>query len=473
MRKVHLIAPLILSLACSNPPVDRRREPKSIGSSAQVQAAILAIENKNDYSLAARHSWDLWEFLNANESASPSVSGSAADTPKWIRWCQANVGLYAKQEANSICRPSSDEDKFRSTSQKALKLVFHQKFRGDTALTDIGETVHLSPGFVASIRSLLDKDGKCLNSRVTSQTLLECAGQAMKAEELKAVLASGKLDPMSTIIKASWLHVAQPMNGEKFIEIKPWNGMSSLDHYDNLSNMLNGGIKVGDWSTTSTKLALPEFSSNTNFPCSGSVNSSQAPPFESFYHLQICDDQFTNQPQQWKKGDYLLLLGLHVMTNLSASGNWTWSTFYWHPDASKAAKEAYLLERSNNLNSHDVRPKLDGWRNNYRMDLQYSAKEEIPVDPMYIGQYPSKPINPECNVASPPKIPRAVFNPYIEGKQKCGGFSNCMGCHSHARVDGFAGSGLGNAKNRTILDPSADTSKEVYTHFVWSLVNPK
>jgi hypothetical protein len=108
-----------------------------------------------------------------------------------------------------------------------------------------------------------------------------------------------------------------------------------------------------------------------------------------FYWVQVEPGDFAQNAQC---GDFLLLVGLHVIQK--NNGRWLWSTFWWdkEPPAKFSTKGLGEFE-------HTPGPNPDAWKN-YAMDASYA--NNVPI-----------------------------FNPWKEAE---GPTSNCAQCHEHALV---------------------------------------
>jgi hypothetical protein len=95
---------------------------------------------------------------------------------------------------------------------------------------------------------------------------------------------------------------------------------------------------------------------------------------------------------------FWILVGMHVITH--EVPNWVWATFWWHdyPDQGQFAAD------------RPPQSTLPAPWNSYLMDVAYDM--ELPWQPS--------------------GLPKAIFNPYLEGGFIDGTHSNCISCHRRA-----------------------------------------
>ncbi|RDD63913.1 hypothetical protein [Ferruginivarius sediminum] len=135
--------------------------------------------------------------------------------------------------------------------------------------------------------------------------------------------------------------------------------------------------------------------------------------------------------QQLHKGDYIILVGMHVTSR--EIERWTWQTFWWTPDPSNPPLP------SSNAVASDMPDALSGAPAHYAMSIGYQMLS------------PAQPVNGGVNVGELV----TVFNPYLEAgfdpavfqekrtvqtnagpvATRYGVQSNCMTCHSLAMYD--------------------------------------
>lgn len=164
-----------------------------------------------------------------------------------------------------------------------------------------------------------------------------------------------------------------------------------------------------------------------------------------------------------QQGNSLILLGLHVMTK--ETSDWTWSTFWWSPEAGLRSKFSQGRFDSTII---------PGFWRNYLMDTTLSMSEprekhyafgEIPVESDACHQSWSRPSKAKIN-----------FNPYIEVAPDAGGgmlnarLSNCINCHKRSSYPGFNNNNMRGIPWRDELDSKTDCfAKQIRLDYLWSL----
>jgi hypothetical protein len=236
----------------------------------------------------------------------------------------------------------------------------------------------------------------------------------------------------SIILKAEWKTVAP-------------GATTDLRYWDIDEKQL--GCSSGCYKTVSVRLAAKD--EKCNLPLSGKEDAVSS----CFY--TVSDD---NQP-----GNYLILVGLHVITK--EMPDWTWSTFWWSPKASRKSK--FSAGRFNE-------PHITGVWRNYVMDTTLSmttpaerkaARGKIPEESDACGQ--------SWRRRSTAKV---VFNPYIEappeaeGPMVNGPLSNCMNCHKRSTFPGFPSNDMRGTPWRGELPSTAGCFREqIRLDYIWSL----
>ncbi len=437
--------------------------PFSTALRAEVSQAIAELKrNPQAPTLAAKHSWDLWKWLNNRNNFSVSLSIPSLARPRWLAWCTADESFTSLPPENCV-----SNSKYLSTGAtfNLEKLVLGPKFRVPVHVGAFqAESVHVNPELVSALNCLLNPNRRSIKG----QKLLKSAIGELKERKVREILGSDSLPPDSMVVKASWLYVT-PRKEATVVGIGDWAGGHS---WKNPSQPWGDHFR---WKNK-VKLTIPPKSS----VCSGSVESALTPrpgevSLSEFFFLQVCDPlhlPVISSRKHAKVGDLIILTGLHVMTNLNPEADWTWSTFYWQP--SKHSDRLGLSAMAKFIKN--ARPKdLDGWRTNYRMEFQYSRDQVIPPDDTVKNAIESrrlKHLTVGCSLA--PVEPRSpvIFNPFVEGRFECGGYSNCLSCHSHARtfLDGTDPlSGTVNPGNRRYRNGRSPDDSAIYTHFLWSL----
>jgi len=461
------------------PKSEALRKTESPKNAAQtVRSAVQAIEGTNSNPLpAAEHSWALWRSLNRLRTDDFIAKGQRALFPDWLTWCDSKDAFGAKLV--QACFPDHKntlhfrEDYWDKRFYRPKFGVSSPKKSSNNVVTaTFTETIHVSPELARSIRNLLDPEGKCAldsNGVPPGQSIIQCSIDKYGKQYVSDILKSEKLDKNSMVVKASWLHVS-PGKDSSILGLNKWIGVESW------KDLALAGQPVDTWSSaTWNNIMIPNNDWRSKM-CGGTRGGSL--DYKQFFYVQFCDEEMANHLQGANTGDVLLLHGLHVMTNLQPDGNWTWSTFYWHPEADDV-DDPVLSDRAKKIQS--ARPNgMNGWLGNYRLDLQYSPKEEMKPDPLLVNALATHGALKECEFGPDenPKPP-VMFNPYVEGRRPCGGYSNCMSCHSHARKPLTPPTGDGNINglnlpvNRRLKDPKLIYSDAILTHFLWSLADPR
>lgn len=428
--------------------------------------------NKRDYKKAAVHSWHLWQLVNQEVGGNNGFGRS----PKWRTWCQPSEALSG--EAKPYCVVMRSTVTFAKEREPWSALELRDKFREAPSLTTtsremsrghalrMASTTHLDPHTLNGLYQLLRKLGNGTQCKVgggvlNPSLLTNCIAQANKEPSIANAELERAIPPNAVVVKAEWVRVrplaGAPNRGEY---LNYWQGPESWER----AFWPVAGSAQSNWSQRFRKsVALPQRTSTC--PWTGPIGNegNEFVPISDFYYEQKCDDT----PQaNLSKFDFLVLTGLHIITNAHPAGDWTWSTFYWHP-SELAQGGVERGSRAEELQKH--RPsEITGWRSHYRMDLQYVASELNPPHPGVLRAVTTAATasNDPCEVRGRPVVAGMMFNPYIEGRFQCGGISNCMGCHANARRG--ASQGLSSKVNRT--GPDANTLKSnIFTHRLWSL----
>ena len=236
----------------------------------------------------------------------------------------------------------------------------------------------------------------------------------------------------SIVLKAEWKTVAP-------------GATTDLRYWDIDEEQL--GCSSGCYKTVSVRLAGED--EKCNLPLSGKDDAVSS----CFYTVR--DD---NQP-----GNYLILVGLHVITK--EMPDWTWSTFWWSPKASR--KSEFSADRFDE-------PLITGVWRNYVMDTTLSMtapaerkakRGKIPEESDACGQ--------SWRRRSKAKI---IFNPYIEAPPEAEGpmingpLSNCMNCHKRSTFPGFPNNDMRGTPWRGDLASTAGCFREqIRLDYIWSL----
>ncbi len=457
-------------------------------SSETVKEAVRRLEAKEkDIERAATHSWALWMLLNEPLNQDGSLPSHHGDFPKWLTWC--TQGDIFPSGPKPFCI-EKEKSGLQSRPENYWKsLVFRPKFTDQ--VDQVGQlndllTTHVSPVLAGDFQNMLtslSNESKCVQPVLLSG-LTQCLSQVTNNNKEQAnEWLSKAIRPEAMVIKAQWARLriddSQSSKSNLTAIIGIWEGAErswGLDilkagkgrlRWDTKMNVEipNEVLKNSQCGSSPTQKANLK---TQELKMSRSTNS-----IDDFFYIQYCDKKWDGWPADAQLGDFFVLIGLHIITNLHPDGDWTWSTLYWHPDApkDKNAKLDELSERSRLLQHARPENLTTGWRAHYRLDLQYSKHEQIPPDTAGIKAIKlakESGTDLPCQLNEVPLTPPVAFNPYIEGQQQCGGYSNCMSCHSHAaqNANGSAQQGV-NRKFRN----SSESKKTLFTHFLWGLAN--
>ncbi len=442
-------------------------------SEKEVRLAIAALEKSQpNPELAARHAWKVWRHVNQAAPPETLLNSLPKDTPIWMTWCTDKSILNEKNSLNCLHRGNINE---RNPNWSSLigTARFGDATDSFASITDALST-NLSPDLVRSLAALSTK----VSCKGGIPNLVQCLYEKENRDSNRAAARFANALPKNAVmVKANWTIVQSSAlrgAGASFkTGLGVWRGVKSWKKDVNL-----GGTPHMSWAEplaihidSSFPSRCPDGPNKKHWSDRVTKTGNKALDIKRFFFFEVCNEAIEGFPKDVMKHDFMILTGLHVATNLHPGGDWTWSTFYWHPDAATPGNLTFLSDRGKIINQ--TRPTdLAGWQSNYLMDIQYSSKEPIPLDPVL--KQSAKPVgssNP-CNIGS--TLPRSsVFNPYIEGRNKCGGYSNCIGCHSYAAV----------AKGKDIprtLDQSFTRQKRssadkdaLYTHMIWTFARGK
>jgi hypothetical protein len=437
------------------------------------------VENvkNDDLKEAGKHSWRLWSQFNKTITVRiPVVNNSLpSQIPIWMSWCQIeDVMKDPGSNGNPKCFGTMIEEATPKPlpifSQLRARSEYHEKssarpmsrseFEAIDSLGQSVETTHFSPELVSALWKLT-RD-VCGTSSDPSK-LVSC----FKKNNIKAADAERRINkaipPTAVVIKANWMVVQAGSSGKPSYLKFPWvwRGAKSLGFDDRAR--LEGGRPYSGWWGPNVNSVKP-----ISLPVRGSLCPSAQQDLaiptpingvkvDQFLYFQYCSDDEALDGVE--KGDYLILTGLHIITNAQPDGEWTWSTFHWNDSkySSFDARRKELLKWRP--------PELSGWQANYHMDLQYSSKQKLSPDPLIVkaAEKLGSDAPKTCDLGG--GIPGGVFNPYIEVGLPCGVFTNCLACHSYAGGQMLE---VTKASSRVPRKPSAK-DKTVFTHFLWSL----
>jgi hypothetical protein len=517
MKALILAAGLVLPsgfLQSQSPKPPRRSE---IYSRKTVRPIINALEldnsdAKNDaLAKAGLHAWDVWRDVNEiyTVNAKQVNNRQLTEVPRWFTWCTTDDLAKIKSNKNpSVCTGLGKKEEELTEASPPRKDLF-KGFRGrskaqppDTK-ADVYDVVLESTHFnAAAVRGLLKLMRDFCGIEVPLSSFDDCVQRPplkkMLPKDLLTLspdaqwnlLIQRSLSEAAVVVKASWLLVEpQPNSGYHFFNFPgPWMGVESLR--DATGHVSFSGSPPTKFSIpthySGTKVVLPERGKkcpekNDRTTIDRKVDEHS---INDFFYFQYCGDLKTFGQGQGRvqviNGNYLILRALHVMTNTNPSGDWAWSTYYWHNHGEEFDKLAPIAKDSRRDILLQVRPKnLKGWQGNYHMDLIYTHKGKIDADPEVVAAVNQSVVQNDpsdqptdaksyCNFDPHDKIPAGVFNPYIEARFKCGAFSNCIGCHSHATVGNSIGPTFP-PEHQRVRRQDDPNKPQIATHFLWSL----
>jgi hypothetical protein len=456
-----------------------------------VQKAVNALEQaKPDYSLAASHSWDLWKLVNQSvpRPSSFQSNGHLLEIPAWMTWC-STVELF-DSNGSSAGRPECDLTGGRGPSVAPTDFLqtlgFRQKYKLEPANMPAAktqvlaiqgndfDTSYYSPDLVQALKQILSS-APCGSPQqpASIKNLKGCLEALPGAPAAANKFLDEKLPRNAIVVKAGWLNL-KPVNNARIHQtiLQPWDNAESwrpVNAIDSQRIALAGHSRK-EWGSLGRYIILPSRGATCSAVGTNDTIPTVADQFalSNFLYFQYCGELLPGATNQLA-GSYFPLVALHIMTNSQPRNQWTWSTFYWHPDA-KAVNDPKLTPRMQSLQKERGDDKT-GWRNNFRLDLQYTDRESVALEDVQktaIANHRAS-LTTNCNVPATPapaNLSRGVFNPYIEGTSNCGGYSTCIACHSHARAGDNVP--LRSTLSRTVRDPAETTSK-IFTHFLWSL----
>lgn len=406
------------------------RIPRQTGFSFPTdQEYLLQLNAKERSRQIRRHAWSIFAGIVAH-----SVPGDPCSTPVWDTWFSTLqkepqskgvmpriINLYVPLEtvaafygdgtrrfpggAGPSAMPRDQDAGLLATVVRALHNVGEQKLYNPAARDWI-----IDNQFQSS-RALQDQMKSLTNKPVDQRTIPEFPRD-------------------SIIVKAKWQSITPrgPNN------VWYWT-------YDSSSDCRNGCFK---------KITVHKAASNERCNLPANIG------------VEIRSTCFYTVNDDGEPGNSLILLGLHVMTK--EIPDWTWTTFWWTPDArgSKFSADRY--------NASIIR---EFWRN-YVMDTTLSMT--TPWEKVRsLGQKPSE-TDPCHQDWSQPSKAKTDFNPYIEIAPDQGGgmlnapLSNCMNCHKRSTYPGFTNNNMRGIPWRGELNSATDCfADQMRLDYLWSL----
>lgn len=320
----------------------------------------------SDTSAMRLHAWRLWAALTADsKQPAPSMRPGDRMLPKWETWSPAPT-VFPKAQPQTLSRASLATDNSLFLELPPQLAGFQRpdsKRIPNHSLTRFQEPTQIVY-YNRPLRDQILKQG--LNNACVKQNLYQ-------AGKLDAV----EFEPSSMALKTVWMLVS----AQGCDEVPVWDGVPSAR-----------GVVANPPSSWPTWVAVRTTKGQS---CPG---EKRLVDLDRFYwhrldNAETKSAQSLLAPQAVKTGDYLLLVGMHVITR--EIPDWVWATFWWHdhPDYGEFAAGRPASVRG-------------VWRN-YLMDVTYDMERPWQRN----GE------------------PNAVFNPYLEAPLTDGTRSNCMTCH--------------------------------------------
>jgi hypothetical protein len=250
----------------------------------------------------------------------------------------------------------------------------------------------------------------------------------------------GRFPSKAIIVKPAWYVIPQNPAAMTTREIHVWNGR--------LPSESGGGGPADSNTVVSTDFPdLVNVIVPSEDPCGSTGPPAQRAHSEvslnDFFTLPICDktlvqdiNDLNPRPAYAKVGDYLLLLGFHVITG--EIDDWVWSTFWWN---NRPNTGPFSADRPQDL-ANSV------W-GHYLMNIT---------------------LGPDRNRKAGVRM-NNVFNPYLELGAPNGIFQDCFRCHQLASAPVAPNVCLPELKLSIIrlTGAAAVTDDRVRTEFLWSI----
>jgi hypothetical protein len=318
-----------------------------------------------------RHAWMLWAGLTADSKLPRPVDAgepAAGLLPKWETWYRAedvlqeSAGHLNTEKGNP---PTSVPQLLLAFPRELVNLKFASA-RSGPGLAPRRDNTQVVAGVLYNRPTCEHVIAKRLGDPVAKDNMLR--------NGLREIPAFPDRDSMA--LKTVWMYV--PHDGCEIVPV--WDGIPNepkATHY-----------QPAEWPRS---IVVKTSSTRACAATGPAVDLNDFYWRELLSQLEVAriKDSFPSA----RVGDYMILVGMHVITK--EIPNWVWATFWWHdhPDYGQFA---------------DGRPSqlAAAWRH-YLMDVAYDMDR------------------PWQSTAQP----KATFNPYLEAAFEGGTRSNCMTCH--------------------------------------------
>jgi len=278
-----------------------------------------------------RHGWNLLRSVTRYAQRGSKI-------PVWLSWCSkqevftnpavcdASASTVAPRTAGSI---KMTPPKAASIDPSAFRAF--AEVEPDTARRLVS-SVHFDPNAVGRFRQPALETSDALN------VVYNWPGQVknLLSDKHGERRRLGRFPPKAIIVKPAWYVIPRNPAQMTTRDIYIWNGRLPSE---------SGGGGPAD----SNSVVLTDFPDRIKVivpsedPCGSTVLPARRPyaasdsevSLDNFFTLPICDTMLARDindlnpgPAHAKVGDYLLLLGFHVITR--EIDDWVWSTFWWN-----------------------------------------------------------------------------------------------------------------------------------------------
>lgn len=403
--------------------------------------AIYGWLNKADTASIARHAWGLWAGIT-QKSNQVYNGDSLMVFETWM-----GVKELAKMAADGNKQGGCDQIKKQRTPLNVPKQFVHgMLFANKKAVIDstkfkVFETVAYNPAAACFATENLIFNQSVLNQYQVKDGIGKIPDFPAAAITTKPTYYAGKPDN----------------NG--FIKVPVWPGTpnpAKVYGYNDWQTFVYADINNKQSNTNITPVT-------TANPTPAQIKAASC-NLSDFLYMKIdqktaayLNEHQNKKEDQFKAGDYVLLMAMHVGTK--EISNWTWQTYFWsyNPETPFAPSSTFLAK---------LRPKqIKGAAANYAVSTSYTMV------------WPNQPITGGTDKGVKPMI---SFNPYLEGSFGPGTFNipnnynktyqygvqtNCMTCHALATQIG-----VGYATDQYIDMKDMKLFKnQVQLDFAWSI----
>lgn len=211
--------------------------------------------------------------------------------------------------------------------------------------------------------------------------------------------------------------------------------------------------------------------------CSGQTKATTY-NIDDFIHIKVTDSDLAKLKgltgeRSLRKGDYIILVGMHVTTR--EIERWTWQTFWWTPDPSSPPAPSSQAVA-------EARPDaVKGAPAHYAMSIGYQMLK--PAQPVNGGRNVGELVtvyNPYLEAGFGPEVFQEKRNVYTDAgpvATRFGVQSNCMACHGLAAYDPTADYANGGGPRQApyasdfyLARDDAVFDGKLQTDFLWSVV---